>query len=357
MTQSIKVGVLNDMADIADLKDGDPGPGDVTGWLEREIEAVRKSGRLSAPVEFVHAYGLGLPSGTAEAVERAYRQLADAGVGLIVGPAIGDNALVATPLAEELRIPTINWAGAERARGRYMFHHQVGSHEDESLVMARHMAALGCRRLGVVYDISPIGTRHLKYLQDEANILGIAIVATEGISPLADDASEEAGKVLPAQPDGFVYLGLGLSAPGVAAALTGAEWKGPRIMNTAGLRGYHGSFAKACDGWFYIDMHSDSNRTLQAVMAELSAPRQQALAIAKGHDIGRLVAEGLARAKDFSREGVRVGLEQIKWLPAAEGEEGTLLGFGIQDRGALHGRYLVVRQWMNGETVEVTSQP
>jgi len=43
----------------------------------------------------------------------------------------------------------------------------------------------------------------------------------------------------------------------------------------------------------------------------------------------------------------------VKWLPAAEGHEGTLLGFGVHDRGALHGRYLVLRQWLDGESVEV----
>ena len=323
MTGCARIGILNDMTD-APLPVS--GPGDVTTWIEREIAALRRAGRFEAPVELVHAYGLGLPAGTAEAVERAFRQLADAGVCLIVGPAIGDNALVATPLAEQMRIPTINWAGAERARGQYMFHHQVGSHEDESLVMARHMAGLGCRRLGVVHDLSPIGTRHLKYLQDEA-------------------------AVLDAGPDGFVYLGLGLSAPPVAQAVR--DWHGPRIMNTAGLRGYHGDFARTCDRWLYIDMHSDANQTLQALMRAMSAPPEQALAVAKGHDIGRLVAEGLARAPDFSREGLREGLEQVKWLSAAEGAEGTLLGFGIQDRGALHGRYLVVRQWVDGRSVEV----
>jgi hypothetical protein len=43
----------------------------ITEWLRREVERVRESGRLDAEVEFVHAYGLGLPAGTAEAVERA----------------------------------------------------------------------------------------------------------------------------------------------------------------------------------------------------------------------------------------------------------------------------------------------
>lgn len=357
----VKVGILNDMADLgADPVTDAPGPdlcapvpGDLSGWIEREVAAVRAAGRLDAEIEFIHAYALGLPSGTAEAVEQAYRQLADAGASLIVGPAIGDNALVVTPLAEQLRIPTINWAAAERARGRWMFQHQGGSHEDESLVIARHMARLGLRRLAVAYDLSPVGTRQLKYLECEARVLGVQISAREGLSPLAENVDSTIAALLAGEPDGFVYLGSGQSAPPIARALDRAGWQGPRIMNMAGLRGYEGDFAHACDGWFYVDMHSDGNATLKAVMASFQAPLRQALAVAKGHDIGRLVAEGLARAADFTREGVRLGLEQVKWLPAAEGHEGTLLGFGVHDRGALHGRYLVMRQWLGGETREV----
>jgi ABC-type branched-subunit amino acid transport system substrate-binding protein len=353
MPARLKVGILNDMADLSALDDDVPVPGDITGWIEREVAAVQSAGRLNAEVEFIHAYALGLPTGTAEAVEQAYRQLAESGVSLIVGPAIGDNALVATPLAEQLRVPTINWAGAERARGRWMFHHQVGSHEDESIVMARHIARLGCTQLAVVHDLSPIGTRHLKFLELEAKALGMEIVAEAGISPLADDAEAVISTLLPSRRGAVVYLGLGLSAPAVARALGKAGWDGPRIMNTAGLRGYHGTFAEACDGWFYIDMHSDANLTLREVMERLRASPRQALSVARGHDIGRLIAEALARSSDFTREGVRLGLEQVKWLPAAEGHEGTLLGFGVHDRGALHGRYLVVRQWLSGETREV----
>lgn len=125
-------------------------------------------------------------------------------------------------------------------------------------------------------------------------------------------------------------------------------------MNTAGLRGYHGDFARDADGWTYIDMFSDSNQTLCALREDMNLPPQQSVWAAKGHDLGRLVAEGLARAPELTRSGVKQGLEQVKWLPAAEGHEGTLLGFGICDRGALHGRYLVLRQWRDGRTVEVT---
>lgn len=348
MADKPRLGVLNDMAD------GPPGVGDITPWLEREIAAVRAAGRLDTEVEFVHSYGLGLPSGTAEAVKQAFDELVAQDVCLIVGPAIGDNALAATPWVEAAKVPTINWAGAERARGEWMFHLQVGSHEDESLVMARHLAAVGAKRVGVIYDLSPIGTRHLQYLEDEARILELEIVAAQGISPLEEDASAAVDDVLTSNPESFVYLGLGLSAPAVARPLAARGWSGPRIMNTAGIRGYHGDFARVCDGWTYVDMHSDANRTLADLREAMDAPPEQALALAKGHDIGRLVAEGLARAKDFSREGVKTGLEQVKWLPAAEGHEGTMLGFGIQDRGALHGRYLVLRQWLGGKSVEVT---
>lgn len=47
----------------------------------------------------------------------------------------------------------------------------------------------------------------------------------------------------------------------------------------------------------------------------------------------------------------------MKWLAAAEGYEGTLLGFGNHDRGALHGRYLVLRQWLDARSVEVSASP
>ncbi|WP_243840818.1 ABC transporter substrate-binding protein [Novosphingobium sp. PhB55] len=343
----VTVGILNDMADPA------PGPGDIGEWLEREVHVLQNAGRIDFPVNFAFAYGLGLPSGTSEAVETAYRQLVDAGAGMIVGPAIGDNALVITPLAEQLRVPTINWAGAERARGRWMFQLQVGSHEDESLLIARHLAAIGATGIGVIHDRSAIGTRHFKCLQDEARVLGLEIVAAEGISPLGEDAGVLTRTVLKSRPEAFVYLGLGLSAPAAAAVLTEAGWTGPKIMNTAGLRGYHGDFAQALDGWLYLDLVSDDNRTLHRLLAETAMDRTQAPAVARGHDLGRVIAEALARAPDRSRDGLRLGLERVKWLPAAQGREGTLLGFGVCDRGALHGRYLVMRQWQDGVSREI----
>lgn len=343
----LRVGILNDMSDDPAERTG------ISEWIVREVEALCRSGRIEHEVEYVHTCGLGLPAGSAAAVEAAFMELVRQDALVIVGPAIGDNALAATPWVEREKVPTINWAGAERARGDWMFHLQVGSHEDESLLIARHLHALGVTRAGVVYDQSPIGTQHLKFLEEEARVLGLVIAPPQAISPLCEDAGEAAGSVLAENPDGFVYLGLGLSAPAVARSLSARGFAGPRIMNTAGIRGHSPDFAAAIDGWRYVDMFSDGNRTLQRLRQEYSLAPAQLFRGVTGYDMGRLVAEGLARAPEPTRAGVRQGLEQVKWLPAAEGEEGTTLGFGVYDRAALHGRYLVLRQWHGGVSRQV----
>jgi branched-chain amino acid transport system substrate-binding protein len=347
MATSMRVGILNDMSE------GPPDMTDMERWLRLAVDELVGEGRLDRGVEFVHSWGLGLPSGTAAAVERAYGDLVDQDVLLIVGPAIGDNALVATPLAERYRVPTINWAGTERARSTFMFHLQVGSHEDESIVLARWLSSLGASRVGLIQDRSPIGRRYAHFLQAEADVLGLRIATVASVGPLAEDAGEQVGQVLDAGPDSVVYLGLGLAAPAVATALSARDWNGPRAMNTAGMRGYLPEFGRTIEGWVYVDMESDRNTTLAALRARMGPSAPAEYGAARGYDLSRLVAEGLARAPELTREGVKDGLEQVKWLAAAEGHDGTLLGFGHHDRGALHGRYLVLRRWQDGRSIEL----
>jgi ABC-type branched-subunit amino acid transport system substrate-binding protein len=351
MESTIRVGILNDTGQ-------NPRGGTETEyWLRLAVDEVSASGRLPAKVEFLTVAADGLPSGTAAAVAQAYETLVERDVALIVGPAIGDNALEVAPLAERHRVPTLQWSGAERARGDYIFQLQVGSHEDESVVLARYFASLDARRLGIVHDDSSIGWRHLEYLQTEARIQGLDIAVTASIAPLAQQAGVPFATLSAAPIDGLLYLGLGVAAPAVAEAARAHGWNGPRAMNTAGLRGYVEDYAQRIDGWVYVDLHADDNRTLRHLCDRLDIAPRRRLAAAKGYDLGRLVAEALARAPEPGRRGVRRGLEAVKWLPAAEGREGTILGFGHCDRAALHGQYLVLRQWRDGRTVELRQQP
>jgi ABC-type branched-subunit amino acid transport system substrate-binding protein len=320
--------------------------------LRPPVDACIASSRLDRDVEFVHAAGLGLPEGTAAAVARAFHELDRQDALLVVGPAVGDNALVVTPLAEQARLPTINWAGTERARSEYMFHLQVGSHEDESVLLARHVAARGARRVAVIFDRSPIGRRYGAFFEAECEVLGLELAARSSIAPLADDADREVAAARASGADALVYLGLGLVATVVAQAQRDAGWDVLTAMNSAGLRGYDPVFARAINGWVYVDMVADDN----PVLADLRGPSETPelpMTLAVGHDLGQLVAEGLARAPELTREGVRAGLELVKLVPAAEGRAGTTLGFGHLDHGALHGEYLVLRQWRDGTSIEV----
>ena len=55
--------------------DAPPGPYDLEPWLRFAVEEC--GGRIDRPVEFVQAYALGLPGGTAAAVERAIGSLVE----------------------------------------------------------------------------------------------------------------------------------------------------------------------------------------------------------------------------------------------------------------------------------------
>jgi ABC-type branched-subunit amino acid transport system substrate-binding protein len=343
----LRIGILHDMDPVP------PGRTNLRYWLDVAAQDLIANGRLDRGVEFEEEWCLGLPEGTAAAVEHAYEALVKRDVLMILGPAVGDNALVATPLADRFRVPTINWAGTERARGDYMFHLQVGSHEDEGPVLARHAARIGARRVAVVHDRAVIGKRYLAHFLAEAEVFGLTVGNVASVGAMAADAGAEIDSVLAGGPDCFVYLGLGLSAPAVAGALAARGWSGPRLMNTSGIRGYDPDFGRALEGFVYVDMHDDRNAALNALQQRFAFAPAQRFRAAAGYDLGQLMAEGLARATEWTRDGVRDGLEQIKWVPAAEGRPGTQLSFGHYERAALHGEYLVLRQWIGGETRQV----
>jgi branched-chain amino acid transport system substrate-binding protein len=343
----MRVGILNDTA--AQLTSELPATEAV---IRAVLDDYVASGRIDGNVEIVAAHGLGLPQGSAANVERAYAELVAHDVLVIIGPAIGDDALVAIPLAKLFEVPTIQWSGTERARGEWLFHLQVGSHEDESVLLARHLRDGGCERVAVVFDESPIGRRHLDFFRYEADALGLGLGSTAPVHPLAEEADAEVTSVLGPGADALVYFGLGLSVPAVAAAARTQRFDGPKVMNTAGMRGHLPGWAERLDGWTYVDMYADDNAVLAAAHERMGSAPQAGPFVAFGWDLGRLAAEGLARAAEPSRRGVKDGLERIKWLPAAEGHDGTLLGFGHHQRGALQGRYLVLREWRDGASVQ-----
>jgi branched-chain amino acid transport system substrate-binding protein len=314
----VRVGVLHDFP---------PADGGAAFELRlREgMAPVVADGRCDDQVEFVHAVGLGLPlpGGSAYNVQAAFSDLVGQGVVAIVGPAISDNALVVQPLADRERIPCINYTGSDQTRSEYMFQYQIGSLEDEPSFLAAHLAGRGVERVALVRDRSYVGRRMADFFDDASAVAGIRLVGQE-------------------QADALVFLGMWDDA----RRLADTRPTTPVVGNSALMYGYHDpSAAAAWDGWAFPDTVSERN-PLYAALGAVGP------GVAGQVDLGRLVGEAIARARVATGPGLTEGLERIKSIPATSGEPSTLMGFGRCDRGALKGRYLVVREWKDGRTRE-----
>lgn len=347
----LKVGVLHDFP----AADG----GAAFEWAARRgFDAVAATGRLPGPVEFVHeaAAGLPLPGGTARSVEDAFRAVEAAGVLAVLGPAISDNAIVVRPLADRFQLATLNYSGAEESRSECGFHFQIGSLEDEPSFLAHHLEERGVHRVVLIQDSSYIGRRKSEYFEDACAATGLCLVGRTTLAVETDDARDAVETARNTKAEALVTLGLWNLPRAVSRALHTAEWTVPTTANSALIYGYHDrEWARGWHGWTYIDTVSDANTDYQALCSDAAtAGYASGPGAAGAYDMGRLLAEGIARARALTRTEIVHGLERVKSLPSATGRPGTLMGFGHYDRGALKGQYLVIRQWLDGKSVEWT---
>jgi ABC-type branched-subunit amino acid transport system substrate-binding protein len=313
--------------------------------------------RLDRPVEFLKRLASGLPLGTEQEIEQAFGELRDAGVLCIIGPSISDNGLIVRELADRTRLPCINYTGGAVTRSEYTLHYQVGSIEEEPVVLARHLLEQSCRRVAVIYDQSPVGRGYHEFFELAAVSMGLELTGAAAISPIATDAVAVVERLSAGAPDALVYLGLGVAARTVAVALPEVGWKGPVVANSALMFGYgRRDWRAGWDGWVYVDTVADDNAERQNLRERSKATAAGPLGVA-GYDIGRLLGEGLARCGHLTRRGLLDGLERVKRLPAASGHDGTIMGFGVWDHAALKGEYLVLRSWRDGKTLQVQAGP
>jgi ABC-type branched-subunit amino acid transport system substrate-binding protein len=344
---SVPVGVLYD------FPQGDGGRYFEDG-LELGFAAQRAEARLGDSITVVSHQADGLPGGSAESVVAGFDALVAQGVVAIVGPSISDNGLIVRDLADAAEVPCINYTGGAFTRGAFMFHYQVGSLEEEPVILAEHLLAQGHHRVAVLYDDTPVGTGYFEWLgRAVARIDDPELVHSASVSPLAEDLREDVEAALATEPDALLYLGLGVAARAVSVAVDAVGWAGPVVTNSALMFGYaRPDWRSGFEDWVYVDTVSDAN-PVRAALRETSRMHAASPIGAAAYDMGRLLGEGLVLADDRSPAGVRVGLERVKRLPAASGKPGTTMGFGDWDHAALSGEALLLRAWRGGRTVEV----
>jgi branched-chain amino acid transport system substrate-binding protein len=336
----LRVGVLHDYPR--------PDGGASFEWAVRlGVAEVEAGGRLPAPIAFVH-------EPAHDDVAAAFARLAGRGVVAILGPAITDAALAVCPLADAEGVPCINYAGNDQARSAWMFHFQIGSLEDEPALLVGHLAASGLGRIALVHDASRVGERMAAFFRDAAAAAGRALAVDRGVETDGGDVAAAVAAARDARADALAFVGFWRAAHALAAETRARRWGVPAVANSALMYGHADPmWARDWDGWTYVDTFCEANPRFAALRrAAAAAGRAAGPGEAGAYDMGRLLAEGIARAPGATRAGIRAGLERVKALPAATGRPGTLMGFGNWDRGALKGPYLVLRAWRDGVSVE-----
>lgn len=346
----IRIGLLYD------FPQGDGGAL-VERALRLGIEDATTTRGLDRPVEFVASHARGLPIGSEHELITAFDALAETGVIAIIGPSISDNCLIAAPRADAHRVPSINYSGGERTRSEWMFHYQLGSLEEEPVVLADRLVQRGLRRVAVLYDQSPVGRRYFERFDAARLRHGIDLAASSAIPALAEDLKPTVEQLRGSHADSLAYFGLGMASHAVALALQALDWRVPVVANSALMFGYiRPDWRDAWAGWEYVDQVADDNPHRQR-FAALDPHAAAGPVGCTAFDIGRLIGSALAACEHLTRAGVAEALRTIKRLPATTGHSGTLMGFGHYDHAALKGDYLVLREWKDGRSIQIDTGP
>ncbi len=351
----IRLGVLQDV----------PGAGGMTDPFGQSVQLVvdaanKAGGAHGRPIELVYRAAAKGDAGshdnvatTAAAWDRLVNE--DQVVG-IIGPSTTPAAIGLAKKIEAARIPEIHWAGTPLAWGDWYFQYQAGYFPDEGPLLAYLIARKGHARVACLRSEGAYGEAYLGPFVKAARESGVDVVAEIAVPLGTTDVRKYVADARAAGADALVAMGLfGLGVP-LSLAIHEQGWDVARYGNLGFSMAASGgeTARKALQGWIATDMYDPHNHTLQ-VMSERYKARYGALAFpllpAFGSDMATLMVEGLRRAPEPTRTGLRAGLEQVRDLPAAGAGAGTRMGFGPHDRLALKGPRVFLLSEVTAEAV------
>jgi len=314
-----------------------------------------ESGLLDRPYEFVLHGENGLPNGTAKSATDGFRYLVDEGCIGIAGAYSSDNAITVAPLANELQVPLLSWAGTDRLQGEYCFRLGNGDCGGDAALVVSWLVKQGHRRIAVLSEIAPNGEEYFRYFRMECRRRGVSIAAVESVSQSPENLAENLDHLRQVGADALVYMGYGmLAAKGLLrTALDELDWDPPRIMSTA-FMWYLMGFDKF-EGWVGIDQFDPSNALTGQFHDRYVARYGQEPPLwpnaipVLAFDTARVLVEGLFRAPILSGPGLKAGLESIRFLPSATGGSHTHIACAPYEHGMFRGDWLLYGRVHNGK--------
>jgi ABC-type branched-subunit amino acid transport system substrate-binding protein len=314
-----------------------------------------ESGLLDRPYEFVLHGENGLPNGTAKNATDGFRYLVDEGCIGVAGAYSSDNAITVAPLANDLAVPLISWAGTERLQGEYCFRLGNGDVGGDAALVASWLKRQGHRRIAVLSELSPNGEEYFRFFRQECRRHDLTISAVETVSQSPERLADNLDHLRQANADALAYMGYGmLAAKGLLrAALDELQWDPPRIMSTA-FMWYLMGFDKF-EGWVGIDQFDPRNPLTQRFHERFVArygqdpPLWPNAVPVLAYDTARVLVEGLFRAPILSGPGLKAGLESIRFLPSTIGGAQTHIACSPYEHGMFRGDWLLYGRVTDGK--------
>jgi branched-chain amino acid transport system substrate-binding protein len=308
-----------------------------------------EAGLLDRPYEFVLHGENGLPNGTAKNATDGFRHLAEEGCIGIAGAYSSDNAITVAPLANEMQVPLLSWAGTDRLQGEYCFRLGNGDCGGDAALVVSWLVKHGHTRIAVLSEIAPNGEEYFRYFRMECRRRGVSIAAVESVSQSPENLAENLDHLRQVGADALVYMGYGmLAAKGLLRnALDELAWDPPRIMSTA--------FMFYLMGWVGIDQFDPTNVLAQKFHDRFVARYGQTPPLwpnaipVLAFDTARVLVEGLFRAPILSGPGLKAGLESIRFLPSATGGFHTHIACAPYEHGMFRGDWLLYGRVHNGK--------
>jgi branched-chain amino acid transport system substrate-binding protein len=329
------------------------------------FEEATASGLLDRPVELKVVEYEGLPFGRISDARAALAELVEEWNPIaLIGPHQSENIIALKPDIERWQIPTVVMSGTMAAAGPWTFMTPNGTFTDESMIMVDWLVDQGVQRLGIIREDNLLGDEYAREIRIHAKARGVAVASDIILGSFIDEAdAHSAMKTLQtSDAQGYVYAGFGANAFQVLDASKVAAKNGydvPRItmsifMGSIPGIGY-GLTPDRFEGWVGVDQYDERNPAFMAMLdrfaARFDGRRPMHCYTAQGYDMGNALAHGIARAKPLSRDGVRVGLESVRRVPATAGGANNVISFGPYDHRGYKGDYITLRRVRNGDNV------
>ncbi|MET0986971.1 MAG: ABC transporter substrate-binding protein [Steroidobacteraceae bacterium] len=331
--------------------------------LELGFADALSEGVLDRPVELVIREQEAYPHGNIQKVIEVWKEMEqDSSILAVIGPQVAQANIPLRDLVNQAGFPMLSHCATDQFYGEYCFVLPNGFFPDEVHIVAQYIKKRGLKTIGVIYDDNDQGNESFALLPLAIRRAGLEIVHAEQASPMITDI----GGVLPhlerlrqAKPDALVYLGNAYLLRALTPAIKHMKWDVPRVTTTTyvGMLNYFRADAPSTlDGWTGMDQHDERNTYFRSVLDRFEARHGRRPAhtyTAIGYDFARLTAEAIALAPNLTREGVKLGYEKIRMLPAAAGAEGNVSSFSRYDHRCYKGRYLVWRTMRDGRDILV----